>query len=224
MFYMGNDLIPPRPMVPYKNLYHITNAGWLYAFDQEGNYMSSQDSYDYCVARYNAAYCAAYVKDSRKTLKRTIRQIFMKSVIGTYSWVWLSRAKGQLIYFFNQGLANPFASDNDSHDPVGENHNHFVEDKNDVKDCTRRSLARIKGISEKHGARFLLFLIPAHPGLRNENNSIENNLHIFEDFTPFIPDFQNEHDYRNLPNDHLNNSGHRKYAEFILRSLETGSQ
>ncbi len=224
MFYMGNDLKPPDPMLPYKNLYHITNAGWLYAFDQKGNYMSPQDAYDYYFAKYNAAYRAAYAEDSRRTMKTTIRRIFVKSVIGTYFWVWLSRVKWQLINSLNQRFTDSKSNKDYTHDFPKKNNNHLGRDVTEVQKSVRRSLARIRTVSENNGARFMLFLIPAHPGLINENNSIENNLHIFEDFTPFIPDFLNRHDYENLPNDHLNNSGHRKYAEFILRSLETGSQ
>jgi len=224
IFYMGNDLKPPDPMLPYKNLYHITNAGWLYAFDENGNYMVPQDAYNLYFAKYNAAYRAGYAKNTHKTLKTTIRQIFVKSVIGTYFWVWLSRVKWQLLNFINQSLTNLPPSDNDPNNPTKENNNDLGKYSSDVQNFTKRSLARIKTISEKNGGRFMLFLIPAHPGLRNENNSIQDNLHIFKDFVPFIPGSLNGQDYRNLPNDHLNNSGHRKYAEFILRSVESGSQ
>jgi hypothetical protein len=224
VFYMGNDLKPPGPMLPYKDLYHITNAGWLYAFDENGNYMVPQDAYNLYLRKYNAAYKAAYVSDSRKTLKTTIRKVFVKSVIGTYFWVWLSRVKWQLLNFVNQSLTNPSPSDSASHNLTKENNNDLGKYSRDVQNSTKRYLARIMMISQEYGARFLLFLIPAHPGLRNENNSIEDNLHIFEDFGPFIPDFLNRHDYRNLPNDHLNNSGHMKYAEFILRAIERRTQ
>jgi len=70
----------------------------------------------------------------------------------------------------------------------------------------------------------LATLALTHPGVRNENNSIEHKLQILEGFNSFIPNFLNSHDYMDLPNDHLNNSGHQKYAEFILRSLESGSE
>ena len=224
IFYMGNDLKSPDPMLPYKNLYHITNAGWLYAFDENGNYMVPQDAYNLYFAKYNAVYRAAYVKDSRKTLRTAMRQICVKSVIGTYSWVWMSRVKGQLIHFFNQSLTNSTSNKNYSNDSSKKNDNHLGKDLTEVQKWVKRSLARIRTVSENNGARFMLFLIPAHPELRNENNNIQDNLHIFKDFAPFIPDFLNGQDYRNLPNDHLNNSGHRKYAEFILRSVESGSQ
>jgi len=223
MFYMGNDLKPPPPMLPHRNIYHITNAGWLYAFDENGNFMSPQDAYDYWFAKNNAAYRAAYVKGSRETLKTTMRKIFAKSVIGTYFWVWLSRVKWQLIHSLNPSLENPAPSNNDSHGPTKEKNNQFRKDFSDVHYRVKGSLARVKTISENSGARFMLFLIPAHPGLRNENNSIEHKLQIFEGFNSFIPNFLNSHDYMDLPNDHLNNSGHQKYAEFILRSLESGS-
>jgi len=220
MFYMGNDLIFPLPMLPHKNLFHVTTAGWLYAFDENGNYMSPEDAYDYCFAKYNAAYRAAYVKDTHKTFKTTIRGMLTKSVIGTYFWVWLSRVKWKLISFINQGLTTSAFPNNDSSE---QDNNSRGKDRSEMESCTKRSLERIKTISEKNGARFMLFLIPAHPEIRNKNNSIEDNLHIFEGFDPFISNFLTRHDYMDLPNDHLNNSGHQKYAEFILRSIESGS-
>jgi hypothetical protein len=215
MFYMGNDLILPFPMLPHKNLFHVTNAGWLYAFDENGNYMSPQEAYDYYLTKYNLV----RPKDTRKTPKTKIRQIFMKSVIGTYFWLRLSEVKWQLINFFDQSFVNSSSNNNNSDFPRKENLNYPEKDKGDVQKWTRRSLAKIKAVSENHGARFKLFLIPAHPGLRNENNSIEHNLQIFEGFNPFIPDFLTRDDYMDLPNDHFNNSGHRKYAEFILRTV-----
>ena len=224
MFYMGNDLIFPRPMLPHKKLYHITNAGWLYAFDENGNYMSPQDAYDYYFAKYNAAYRAAYGKDSRKTMKTRIRRIFVKSVIGTYAWVWLSRVKWQFINSFNQRFTNSTSNKNYCNDSPKKNNNHLGKDLTEDQKWVRRSLARIRTVSENNGARFMLFLIPAHPELRKENHSIGNNLHIFEGFNPFVPSFLNRHDYMDLPNDHLNNSGHMKYAEFILRAVERRTQ
>jgi hypothetical protein len=154
-FYMGNDLKPPDPMLPYKNLYHITNAGWLSAFDENGNYMVPLDAYNLYFAKYNAAYRAAYVRDSHKTLKTTIRQILVQSVIGTYFWVCLSRVKWQVLDFFNQSLTNSSSTNNDSHDLSEETHNYPVEDKSDVNKYTRRCLARVKTISQEYDAKFI---------------------------------------------------------------------
>jgi len=219
MFFMGNDLIPPRPMVPYKNLHHITNAGWLCAFDEKGNYMSPQQAYDYYLKKCNAA----YREDTGKTLKATIRKTVMRSVIGTYSWVYLSRMKRQVIHLVNQNLRTLFCSSEDLPDPSNQNHNHHGKGKGEIPHYARRSLTRIKRISERHGARFMLFLIPVTPRLDDRRNSMEHNLQIFEGFNPFVPDFLTKNDFKGLPSQHLNNSGHRKYAEFILRAIESGS-
>ena len=132
----------------------------------------------------------------------------------------MSEVKWQLIDLFDQTYADLPSEKNTDH-PHKEDLEYSVKNKSVVQISTRRSLARIKTISKKHGARFMLFLIPAHPELRSENNSIEHNLQVFEGFNPFIPSFLTGHDYMDLPNDHLNNSGHQKYAEFILRALES---
>jgi len=220
MFYMGNDFTLPLPMLPHRNLFHITNAGWLYAFDENGNYMTPQNAYDHLFVKFNAAYRAVYARDTNKTLKSIIRRILTKSVIGTYFWVWLSRVKWQLMDFIDHSLEDSSSSNNESDDFWDRDNDHLGKDLIEVMNCTRRSLQIIKTISEKNGARFILFLIPSHPGLRNKNNSIEDNLHMFEEFNPLVPDFLTSRDYAKLPNDHFNNSGHQKYAEFILRVLE----
>lgn len=194
MFSMANDLGPANPMLAHKNPWHVTNAGWIRGFDENGNYMSPQDAYDYYLAEDNAA----YVKDTSNSLRGAVQQIFMRSVIGTYTWVGLGLGKPRLTHF---------------------------EKKGDVQvQNTQEYLSRIKTVSEKYGARFMLFLIPAHPEIKNKSNSIEDNLHIFEDYDPFIPDFLTRYDYTDLPDRHLSNLGHRKYAEFIIRILESESR
>lgn len=144
----------------------------------------------------------------------------MKSVIGTYFWVWMAQGKSEIIRFFNQSLTNHPPSDSDFHDLKKEYNNDLGKYLRDVQNSTKRYLASIKTISREYGGRFMLFLIPAHPGFRNESNSIEANLHIFDDFNPIVPDFLTDRDYAKLPNGHLNNSGHQKYAECILKVLE----
>lgn len=193
MFYLANDFKPPRPMLPNKNLFHLTNAKMLYAFDENGNHMSPQEAYDYYLAKSNAA----HARNDSKTMKDRIRKIFMSSVIGTYFWVAVSRMKPQ---FMTDSTAN--------------------DDSKDIKyEHTRQLLARIKAVSEKYGARFMLFLIAVHPQKQHIYNSVEYNLGFLKEFDPYIPDFLDVDDYMALPNAHFNNSGHRKYAEFILKMI-----
>ena len=183
MFYMGNDIVLPLPMLPNKNLWHVTDGDWwLYAFDEDGNYLSEQDAYRYYYAKI-------YGRPS------TLQQIFMKSVIGTYSWAFFSR-----IWLKLRSHGIP-------------------EDIKSVDEYTRETLTRIKRVSEEHGAKFMLFLIPVEPSLlESKKFSIENNYHIFEGLDPSICNVLTASDY--LPHGHFNNAGNQKYADFILKSIE----
>lgn len=91
---------------------------------------------------------------------------------------------------------------------------------NPVYDQVRGSLLRIKTASEKTGARFMMFVIPMHPRRQQPSNSIERHRDFFDEFDAYLPNFLEESDYMKLPNSHLNNSGHRKYADFIVKAIE----
>jgi hypothetical protein len=192
MFYIGNDFIAPRPMLPYKNLYHVTNAKFLYAFDAEGNHMSPQQAYDYYLAKNNAA---ADSPQNAEPFKSTLRTALTKTVVGTYLVVAASKIKRKLFADSENEAANP------------------------VYDRTRESLLRIKAASERVGARFMMFVIPMHPRRQQPANSIRYHQSFFKEFKAYIPDFLDESDYMKLPNSHFNNSGHRKYADFILKAI-----
>ena len=195
MFYMGNDLNTSKPMLPYKNPWHATNAGWIKAYDESGNYMSAQEAYDYYLARYGGV----HVKYTTNSLEGRIREVFMRSAVGSYFWISSERIKSKLT-------------------------DRRAKNNVQIENQTKIYLSRIRKVSEEYNARFMLFLIPVHPGIRKKSNSVEDNLFIFEDFESFIPHFLIRSDYMDLPNDHFNNSGHRKYAEFILRTLESKPQ
>ncbi|MFQ5638604.1 MAG: hypothetical protein ACE5IR_11485 [bacterium] len=191
MFYMGNDLRRrSRPMLPYKSLFHDTNAKMLYAFNKDGNYMTPQQAYEYYLSKSNAV-------TTDTTLKSSLRKIFMRSVVGTYAWVALAKLR--------------------KHFTTGSSPNH--ESMKLKYDFTKRALARIKRICKKNGAQFMLFVIPVHPEKVSIYTSIDYNLEILEAFDPYIPDFLDRGDYMKLPNAHFNNSGHRKYAEYILKTI-----
>ncbi len=196
MFYIGNDFIAPRPMMPFKNLYHVTNAKFLYAFDDDGNYMTPQQAYEYYLAKNNAA------TDSLQNavpFKSALRNALTKTVVGTYLVVAASKIKREAFADSENEAASP------------------------VYDRVRESLLRIKSASEKVGARFMMFVIPIHPRRQQPANSIRYHQNFFREFEAYIPDFLDESDYMKLPNSHFNNSGHRKYANFILKAIEEGS-
>jgi hypothetical protein len=181
MFCMRNDFDLPYPMLPYKNLWHITNAGWLYARDDNGNYISAHDAYEQHYARIYGE-------------KNKLQKYFFKSVIGTYGYVMFLKVMHKLTAESNQ------------------------EDMGNNYDFVRNALWRIKTVAEKNGAKMMLYIIPVKPELIRDNRfSIESNYHVLKDFNPFIPDMISKDDY--IPNGHFNNSGNRKYAEFILKGI-----
>ncbi|HEX9654047.1 MAG TPA: hypothetical protein VGA99_10070 [bacterium] len=194
MFYLGNDFIAPRPMLPFKNLYHVTNAKFLYAFDEKGNYMSPQQAYQYYAEKNNAANLARHRQEG--SLKSRLRNLLMKTVTGTYLWVSVSRIK--------QGLLADSRGDTTER----------------VYDEVRKSLLRIKSAADNVNARFLLFVIPVHPYRQAPQNRWQFHGDFLHEFHAHIPDLLEKSDYMELPNSHFNNSGHRKYADFILETID----
>jgi len=196
MFYPGNDFVKQRPILPNKNLHHVTNAGMMYAFDNRGRYMTPQEAYEHYVLRSNAAHSEV----SPNKLKGKLRQWVMKSVVGTYSWVGLSQLKNH---------ATAFAAS---------------ENQEPTEDylATKQMLARIKTTSEQYGARFMLFVIPVHT--EKDVPNLEEKLAVLQEFDPFIAGVFEKSDYMKLPNAHFNNSGHQKYAEFILSCIKKAEQ
>jgi hypothetical protein len=85
--------------------------------------------------------------------------------------------------------------------------------------CFMDSLNRIKNSCDKHDTEFMLFLIPVGSALGTSEKSIDKNLHYFQKFNPRVPEMLTVDDYMELPNDHFNNKGHNKYADFIIEEI-----
>lgn len=59
-------------------------------------------------------------------------------------------------------------------------------------------------------------MIPVNPEIESPENSFEENRHVFDNLDPLIPPGLTSSDYAELPDDHFNNSGHEKFARFML--------
>jgi hypothetical protein len=82
------------------------------------------------------------------------------------------------------------------------------------------ALAEIRETCRATGSRLMIFIIPFPNRNTQKNKTIEKSLELFKQFQYYYPgDFQNI-DYRPPPDCHFNNSGHRKYADFILGVLK----
>ena len=83
-----------------------------------------------------------------------------------------------------------------------------------------KALAEIRETCRANGSRLMIFIIPFPNRNTQKNKTIEKSLALFKQFQYYYPgDFQNI-DYRPPPDCHFNNSGHRKYADFILGVLK----
>ena len=199
MFFMGNDFVRPRPMLPGKNLHHITNAGWLYAFDNQGNFMDSpQEAYAYWKRHSNWM----EAPDRPDLPNNPAKTLFLKTVIGSYCWFHVSPA----LVWAGRQLGYEFPVTPGIWNKPGPH--------------TQKSLDRIQRVCRQYGSRFLLFIIPVDPEMENENNSLAQNLDHLKEFSPLTPDFISPAIYNKKSCHHLNNLGHRLYADFILKNLD----
>jgi hypothetical protein len=85
-----------------------------------------------------------------------------------------------------------------------------------TKRWVRESLIRIRDTCQKHGSEFILLLIPSVNQDVRKNITIDNNLDLFQDLPCYYPNNLEKSDYREPPDNHFNNQGHIKYANFII--------
>lgn len=200
MFFMGNDLRrDPQMMIPHRDLWHITNAGWLPGFDGNGRPITAQESFEQIYPKQFLDLCET--KDG--SAKGLIRRAVSSTALGKMLWVSAGILKQR---------CGPTAQQSADHNAML-----LLRERQD-----RETLLRIKQVAEHHGSHFLLFLIPEHPDSRTPENRISDNLYVFSELNPLFPDesLLSTSDYTSAKTDgHFNNEGHRKYAEFMLPIL-----
>jgi len=84
----------------------------------------------------------------------------------------------------------------------------------------RNALLEMQQVCEKSGSEFMVLLIPKVKGNMDPTISIKKRLHFFKDLPYFYPSNLKITDYCSPPDDHFNNPGHRKFADFIIRILK----
>jgi len=89
-----------------------------------------------------------------------------------------------------------------------------------TKKWVTEAMKRIQDTCHKNDAKFIIFLIPSVNQDIRKNSSIKNNLHLFKDFQYYYPEIFEKSDYREPPDNHFNNQGHKKYADFIMGVLK----
>jgi hypothetical protein len=83
----------------------------------------------------------------------------------------------------------------------------------------RAALAGIRDACRVNGSELMLFLIPLVNRDTRKNKSMEKNLHWFEGLPYYYPADFTPDDYQSPPGKHFNNLGHRRFADFIIRTL-----
>ncbi len=199
IFFMGNDIRIDPPLSPGQTLYHVTNVGWLYAFDSNGTYMDADAAYHHYIKRSNMI----KAKRSNVSLKNVIKNGLTRSVVGTYIWMGLNKTYLRLLRL-EKKQNESFNADN------------RINEKN-KEVC--RLLNDIQILAHSYASDFKLFIVPGRPSRISIHNDIAYNRDVFEGLDPLCPQNLKEDDYRGKNDSHFNNKGHRKFADFILHVL-----
>ena len=133
-----------------------------------------------------------YLDHSPDLLKNKLKYIFSSTVIGKKFWQFIKSFKNKKEDTYKRTLSNDILNLFD----------------------------QIKKISTENNARFMLFIIPAHPLLENVNFSKKEIAYIFKNLELLIPENLSHRDYSVLPDDHFNNSGHLKMSRYIIDEID----
>jgi len=89
-----------------------------------------------------------------------------------------------------------------------------------TKKWVRTALQQIQDTCDKNTTKCMFFLIPFVNQDIQKDKSIQSNFHLFEGFSYQYPENFEKNDYCEPPNNHFNNQGHKKYADFIIGVLK----
>lgn len=82
------------------------------------------------------------------------------------------------------------------------------------------ALAEMQQVCRQNNSEFMIFVIPTAQQSGQTTGLLEKNRRLFNDTQYFCPGNLNQSDYQTPPDNHFNNRGHRKFAEFITRVLK----
>ena len=194
-------------MRPHQKIYHVTNAGWLQAYDEKGRYMEAQDAYALYLERSNEL--LDLLPDDRPD--SMLERVLLKSALGSTLWLRISQLRSRAgAHEMPASASSPF----DEPD---------LEQRLRLERETTENLRRIERAARVAGARFFLFVIPVNPELETHENSVEDNRQVFGELEALIPPGLSADDYAPLPQDHFNNAGHEKFAQFMLEHFRAAS-
>jgi hypothetical protein len=67
-------------------------------------------------------------------------------------------------------------------------------------------------------------VIPVNPELETAANRVADNRHVFGELEALIPPNLTTENYAPLPDDHFNNAGHAKFANFMLEHFGSAGE
>jgi hypothetical protein len=82
----------------------------------------------------------------------------------------------------------------------------------------REALEHMRDVCRENQCAFMVFIIPARASGKTEK-LLKKYGHVFEGFDVYIPEALAEQNYHRPPNNHFNNSGHGKFADFMVKTL-----
>lgn len=89
-----------------------------------------------------------------------------------------------------------------------------------TKKWVKDALLGIKHTCDQNGAKYIVFIIPSVKQDVQPNKSVQKNLYLFDGLPYYYPVNMEKSDYCEPPNNHFNNRGHRKYADFMIGVLK----
>lgn len=189
--YMANDVLYEyQPVGPNQNPFHITNAGWMAAY-MDGLYLETpQIAYDYYIRKFS-------IPDQDEKLMNRV-----------CSWTSLSTRLWHLIAWIGWV---------DRYDAELQTELNAYEASKLTNPVTEEYLLKIRAASDAVGANFHLFVIQVHSHLAENIEETHPGLFVELDYQ-FCPELTRG-DYHEWPNGHLKNSGHQKFADFLVREL-----
>lgn len=189
---MANDIMwEKQELIPYKNKYHVTNAGWLNPF-LDGEYLGdAQQTLEYYFRRYS-------IPNQENNF---FNRISAQTVLSTKMWM----------VFVKWKWINP---DYDSQ--ISEKIKR-AEARKSPEPVSYDYLNEIRNIAEANGSKFLLFVIKIHTELHKD---IAKEMPMLFRDLPFS-ECKNllRSDYNEWPDGHFNNNGHGKFAHCVLEKL-----
>lgn len=190
-FTMENDLlIVPEDLQPNQNLWHITNAGWILARDEAGQYLEPQSAYDH------------YIGGTYATLKRLAYQ----SVIGTMAISALKKLRDDYLRPLSTGGAAKTEADTTVSPP-------------DLFGYSFRVLEEISTIASSNDAEFAVLVIPNHAeGCGDPTiTAVAQYRTVFDKLNPVYLDEIPKEVYIKNPDCHLDNDGHLYVSEVLAQ-------